>query len=636
VGEGIVKKFCALQITPVAPNPKHVEMFANQEECDFFFVTHDGPNKDAMKFCPNTTWTDTRNTLVEGVPKDYEYYGFVDYDYVIKPLRNLRVKEQILEDLNEYAPAVLTYYPGAGLTTPFAGNTEYRDSRDASVIPFTHAGFKFVHHSLLKWFFPMITKFGGGVESCHLFNILEIPFLKHVVCSHRMLYDNGVSDMAAPHNQDGAWSDYRMNEMWKWIRPAFKKISVVDQYAIQEDHKYNAMLIKAVFQKVALDNNIVPIKDHQITDYFNREIIGLFFDLEHERFANLDIDMRKQLSEIRSEDESRINELLSNITFNDLKTKVNPWIDITKKINDNIRNSRKITTSECVDFYQRNNGDSLFIKSSNVDPALSEYLKGKRVAYVGPAPYLQNQGNGPEIDSYDVVVRIQHGIPNPKDYGTRTDIIQSCLNSNYGPPLVKHLRSLESPDQPRFVICNDTASQMKANGEWALTNEVYEPIFADLKIPFVNLRNEDDTWDRWVLYWEIYAKQHIERFAAGEFTVYSANFNSGYGAINMLLSYPLKELAVFGLDFYNAGVPQTDEEKYHKQYTDTYGKSGTPMGPDKMLHDQLSQMMHCKNVLLKDSRFKLDTPVLNMLNSDSVAKRINDFILLPKFKNETL
>ena len=46
-------------------------------------------------------------------------------------------------------------------------------------------------------------------------------------------------------------------------------------------------------------------------------------------------------------------------------------------------------------------------------------------------------------------------------------------------------------------------------------------------------------------------------------------------------------------------------------------------------------MMHCKNVLLKDKRFKLDKPVLSMLNSTSVSRRIKDFILLPKIKNET-
>ena len=115
------------------------------------------------------------------VPKEYEYYAFVDYDYNFRPLGKLSVREQILEDLQEFEPAVLTYYPGKGMITPFAADLNYRDSQDASVIPFTHCGMKVVHHSLMKWFFPMITSFGGGVEACHLFNILEIPFLRHVV-----------------------------------------------------------------------------------------------------------------------------------------------------------------------------------------------------------------------------------------------------------------------------------------------------------------------------------------------------------------------------------------------------------------------------------------------------------------------
>ena len=631
-----MKKFCVLQVTPLTPNPKHIEYFSKQEECDFFnFVTHDGPNKDALKYCPNTTWTDTRNILAAMVPQQYEYYAFVDYDYNFRPLRDLGVKEQILEDLNEFKPAVLTYYPGNGMTTPYAANTDYRDSKDASVLPFTHCGMKVVHHSLMKWFFPMITNFGGGVEACHLFNILEIPFLRHVVCSHKMVYDNGNTDMEAPHNLDGAWNDYRMNEMWKWIRPAFKKVATVDNYAASESQKYNAMLIKSVFQKIALDNKIVPVSDHHITDYFNRETIELFFDLNHEWFSNLDISVSKQLCDINSENQQIIDDLLSSVQYSDLKTTTNPWIEITEKINNATGDCRKLTTSECVDQFQRLTPESLFIKSSNINQELSGYLEGKRVAYVGPAPYMKGLGQGELIDSYDVVVRIQHGIPNEEDYGSRTDIIQSCLNSNYGPPVVRHLESLPEAERPKFVICNDTASQMKPDGTWAMVDEVYESKFAELNVPFVHLKNEDSTWDRWALYWEIYAKQHIEKFDKGVYTVYSANFNSGYGALNMLLRYPIKELAVFGLDFYNGGVPQTDEEKYNKQYTDTYGPSGTPNGPDKVLHDQLSQMMHCKNVLLKDKRFKLDKPVLSMLNSTSVSKRIKDFILLPKIKNET-
>ena len=630
-----MKKFCVLQVTPLTPNPEHVELFSKQDECDFYFVTHDGPNKDALKYCPNTTWTDTRNVLASTVPQQYEYYAFVDYDYNFRPLKNLGVKEQILEDLNEFKPAVLTYYPGNGMVTPYAANTDYRDSKDASVLPFTHCGMKVVHHSLMKWFFPMITNFGGGVEACHLFNILEIPFLRHVVCSHKMVYDNGNTDMEAPHNLDGAWNDYRMNEMWKWIRPAFKKIATIDRYAANESQKYNSMLVKNVFQKIVLDNGIIPVKDHHITNFFNRETVELFFDLEHEWFDNLNVSVRKQLLDINCEDQETIENILSKIEYSELMTTTNPWINIAGRVNKATQNCRKITTSECVDQFQRLNPKSLFIKSSNVNTELSSYLKDKRVAFVGPAPYMKGSNQGELIDSYDVVVRIQHGIPNEQDYGTRTDIIQSCLNSNYGPPVIEHLKTLPVEDKPKFVICNDTASQMKSDGTWAFVDEIYEPQFAELGVPLVHLRNEDTSWDRWALYWEIYAKQHIEKFDKGVYTVYSANFNSGYGALNMLLRYPIKELAVFGLDFYNTGTPQTDEGKYTKQYTDTYGSSGTPNGPDKVLHDQLSQMMHCKNVLLKDKGFKLHKPVLNMLNSTSVSMRIKNFILLPKFKNET-
>ena len=69
------KRFCILQVTPDKPNKQHQEMFSNVES-DFYFVTHDKFNKDALEYCPNTVWSETRNTLVNLVPKQYDYYGF--------------------------------------------------------------------------------------------------------------------------------------------------------------------------------------------------------------------------------------------------------------------------------------------------------------------------------------------------------------------------------------------------------------------------------------------------------------------------------------------------------------------------------------------------------------------------------
>ena len=107
----MTKRLCVLQVTPETPNPQHLSWFSNKPNCDFYFVTHDADHKDALKFCPNTTWTDTRNVLAELVPKEYDYYAFVDYDYEFESLRESDVLEQIVEDLDEFNPAVLTIKP---------------------------------------------------------------------------------------------------------------------------------------------------------------------------------------------------------------------------------------------------------------------------------------------------------------------------------------------------------------------------------------------------------------------------------------------------------------------------------------------------------------------------------------------
>jgi hypothetical protein len=280
------KRLCILQITPAVPTQEHIDLFSNKEDCDFYFVTHDAPHKDALQYCPNTSWTDTRNILIEKVPKMYDYYGFVDYDYVFHPLNELNPLQQVLHDLNEFNPAVLTYYPGKGMITPFATNIDYRNSKEYSILPFAHAGFKMIHHSLLDWFFPMVTQYGGGVEACHLFNILEIPFLKNVVCSHKMIFDNAVSDAAAPHNQSGYQNARNMSLMWNWIRPSIKKTKIIDYYAKSEHHKNDPMLIKSAFVDFFVQQNIQPVKSDKSINYFDIEKMSNFFDPSHEWFVN--------------------------------------------------------------------------------------------------------------------------------------------------------------------------------------------------------------------------------------------------------------------------------------------------------------------------------------------------------------
>lgn len=627
------KRLCVLQVTPSEPNQQHVDMFSEKEDCDFYFVTHDDDHQKALKYCPNTTWTDTRNVLSALVPKQYDYYAFVDYDYSFETKGDLNPLEQVLFDLEEFEPAVLTYYPGKGLITPFASDEEYYESMEYSIIPFTHCGLKIVHHSLMKWFFPMETKFGGGVDACHLFNILEIPFLKNVVCSHKMKYDNGVTDLETPHNIDGAYSKYRMDEMWRWIGESYIKkeqLSALTPGLNIDDSN----VIKNFFVSVMKEKRLQVEKSNK-KDFFDKERMSKFFDLSHERFSNIDVELEERRLDFSEEDLEVIDSILKKIEYSSLITKKDPWNNICEKINKELSPGKRINTSECVQYYQKLSPKSLFSKNAEKDIILSNFLKGKSVAFVGPSPYLLGKGRGSKIDSYDVVVRIQHDIPNKEDYGSRSDIIQSCLNDNYGPPLVRHIESLSEKNRPKFVICNDTACKPKSDGTWATVDEVYDSVFGELKVPFVNLKRKDALWDRWALYWEIYPKKHIEMFEKGEYTVYSANFNSGYGALCHLLSYDIKELAVFGIDFYNTGTPQKNEEKYNSEYIRTYGEEGTPYGPDKILHDQISQMMHCRNVLLSDDRFVMDKEIEEKILSSDVSRRIGAFLRLPKFQKTT-
>lgn len=287
------KRICVLQVTPQAPDPVHLELFANHPECDFYFVTHDAPHPDALKFCPNTRWSETRNTLVELIPKEYDYYAFVDYDYILHPQGELSPLEQMLCDLEEFEPAVLTYYPGQGIHSPYSGNEIYRKSKDYSVIPFSHAAFKIVHHSLLNWFFPMVTQFDGDFSSCHLFNILEIPFLKNVVFSHNMIYDNRESNEDSPHNRNKLLSHSGMQKMWAWIMPAFRKMNIINLYCTNPQSKYDSLIVKKAFMDIFEKKNIFPKKSLKDVNYLQYERISKFFDLSHPHFSSKFIEGKK-------------------------------------------------------------------------------------------------------------------------------------------------------------------------------------------------------------------------------------------------------------------------------------------------------------------------------------------------------
>ena len=112
------------------------------------------------KYCAFDKHDDTKNILIDLVPKNYDYYAFIDYDYEFESKTNLSVLDQLLTDLNTFNPPLLIPFPDRNLNHPQDSvfgidKKNFLESRQYSCFPFTHFGCKIIHHSLLDYFFPV-------------------------------------------------------------------------------------------------------------------------------------------------------------------------------------------------------------------------------------------------------------------------------------------------------------------------------------------------------------------------------------------------------------------------------------------------------------------------------------------------
>jgi hypothetical protein len=67
--------------------------------------------------------------------------------------------------------------------------------------------------------------------------------------------------------------------------------------------------------------------------------------------------------------------------------------------------------------------------------SFQSFVRGRRVALVGPSRSIVGSGLGTEIDAHDLVARLNHGWPVPlgleADLGRRLDILYHCCNGDH-------------------------------------------------------------------------------------------------------------------------------------------------------------------------------------------------------------
>jgi hypothetical protein len=233
---------------------------------------------------------------------------------------------------------------------------------------------------------------------------------------------------------------------------------------------------------------------------------------------------------------------------------------------------------------------------------LLKLVKNKRVVVVGPAPYLLGRNMGTVIDDYDIVIRINDIIPPMdirKDYGTRTDILFHNLGTPWMPELRGKIRNNKDHfNNLKMTICPVIKSDHSETNflSWAdhyVSNVVrnFEQVNAP-RMPFYWIGVRD--------YKNIYNEVKVQ-------------FNSGFGAIIMLLEYPLKELFITGFTLYQGGSKY--EDQYYKDFMDEENIKGKSFGPNAGHGGfAVKKQFEYFKILLQKHNFKIDSHLEKILN----------------------
>tara|TARA_R100000234_G_scaffold39845_1_gene23813 strand:+ start:7711 stop:8448 length:738 start_codon:yes stop_codon:yes gene_type:complete len=196
---------------------------------------------------------------------------------------------------------------------------------------------------------------------------------------------------------------------------------------------------------------------------------------------------------------------------------------------------------------------------------LKNLTENKRVALVGPAPYLIDSNVGEQLDQYDLICRVNDLIPPEhlrKDYGSRTDI----MFHNLGTPWIAGLerKTVQHPEHfknLKMVVCPVIKSD---HSELSYLN--WQDHYVSNVVNNFDKINKHDIPFNWIgvkEYKKVYNDVGVE-------------FNSGLGAMIMLCNCPVKELLITGFTFYLGG--STHDELYYDGHWDKQNLAKTTVG----------------------------------------------------------
>jgi len=233
-----------------------------------------------------------------------------------------------------------------------------------------------------------------------------------------------------------------------------------------------------------------------------------------------------------------------------------------------------------------------------------EYIEGKTISLVGPAKYLKGKGYGKSIESSDIVIRINRGIEStnnyPKDLGTRTDILYSCLiekSQQAGKLDPKELKGKYKINHIVAPPVSDYSGISNSNSFHGMVN--MKTVKAIEKVIPIRLISSS--------FHTTLAKK------------VSCKPNTGFLSIFDLLSFNIKSLSIYGFSFYLDGFidGQKSGVELEKNCTE---QEFANMAFNSKRHIQKNMWKYASNNLLNNNKVKLDPILEKILSLESFSK----------------
>ena len=250
------------------------------------------------------------------------------------------------------------------------------------------------------------------------------------------------------------------------------------------------------------------------------------------------------------------------------------------------------TQKKIIEKFKHYNFSRSHLKNITSEERYKELLRNKKIAIVGPADYLENSNLGEEIDSYDLVVRINRGIElienYHKDIGRRTDILYSCLIEE--PTNAGKIDPFKFSDEYKLKFICTTPFEKNT---LFLKHKDIHPL-AD-KQKFKNLSKLIPTRIIPLNFWKDFSKELKTRPTTGYISIFD------------ILEFAPKKLKIFGFSFY-----MTNILKGYKKGINHNEENFYEIALKSTRHEHYKMLDFAKKCLLSNSKVTFD-PFLNEL-----------------------